>query len=100
MRKPLLLATAFCAAIGAFALKPGIFMTTRVQAAQTANNADSNPFFSVSTLPYQAPPFDRIKDSDYQPALEEGMKQQIAEIQAIANSSEAPTLENTIVAME
>ncbi|HJU27250.1 MAG TPA: hypothetical protein VJ722_11275, partial [Rhodanobacteraceae bacterium] len=39
-----------------------------------------NPFYSASTLPFQAPPFDRIKDSDYQPAIEEGMHQQQAEI--------------------
>jgi peptidyl-dipeptidase Dcp len=60
----------------------------------------SNPFAQPSTLPYQAPPFDRIKDKDYQPALEEGMRQQIAEIQAIANNKAPPTFENTIVAME
>ena len=60
----------------------------------------SNPFAQPSTLPYQAPPFDRIKDTDYQPALEEGMTQQIAEIQAIANNPAPPTFENTIVAME
>jgi peptidyl-dipeptidase Dcp len=60
----------------------------------------SNPFAQPSTLPYQAPPFDRIKDSDYQPAFEEGMRQQIAEIDAIANNPAAPTFENTIVAME
>jgi peptidyl-dipeptidase Dcp len=60
----------------------------------------SNPFAQVSTLPYQAPPFDRIKDSDYQPALDEGMKDQIAEIEAIANNAAPPTFENTIVAME
>jgi peptidyl-dipeptidase Dcp len=60
----------------------------------------SNPFAQQSTLPYQAPPFDRIKDSDYQPALEEGMRQQIAEIQAIANNPAPPGFENTIAAME
>ncbi|HEV2561276.1 MAG TPA: hypothetical protein VGT78_03975 [Rhizomicrobium sp.] len=60
----------------------------------------ANPFAEPSALPLQAPPFDRIKDSDYQPALEEGMKQQIAEINAIANNKAAPTFENTIVAME
>src|SRR5579871_346527 len=60
----------------------------------------SNPFAQPSTLPFQAPPFDRIKDADYQPALEEGMRQQIAEIEAIANNSAPPTFENTIVAME
>ena len=60
----------------------------------------SNPFAQQSTLPFQAPPFDRIKDSDYQPAMEEGMRQQMAEIQTIANNSAPPTFENTIAAME
>ena len=41
-----------------------------------------------------------IKDSDYQPAFEEGMKQQLAEIDAIADNKAAPTFDNTIVAME
>jgi peptidyl-dipeptidase Dcp len=62
--------------------------------------SQSNPFVATSTLPFQAPPFDRIKDSDYQPALEAGMKEQIAEIEAIANQSAQPTFDNTIVAME
>jgi len=60
----------------------------------------SNPFAQPSTLPFQAPVFDKIKDTDYQPALEEGMRQQIAEIQAIANNPARPTFENTVVAME
>jgi peptidyl-dipeptidase Dcp len=60
----------------------------------------SNPFYAASTLQYQAPPFDKIKDSDYEPAMEAGMVQQIAEIDAIANQSAAPTFDNTIVAME
>src|SRR4051795_5842139 len=59
-----------------------------------------NPFFEKSTLPFEAPPFDRIKDSDYQPAIEEGMKRELAEIQAIANNPDAPTFANTIEAME
>jgi peptidyl-dipeptidase Dcp len=59
-----------------------------------------NPFFKKSTLPYQAPPFDKIKDSDYQPAIEAGMKEELAEIEKIANSPDAPTFENTIVPME
>jgi peptidyl-dipeptidase Dcp len=58
------------------------------------------PFAEPSTLPYQAPRFDRIKDSDYQPAFEAGMKQQIAEIKAIADNSAPPTFDNTIAAME
>ncbi len=62
--------------------------------------ADANPFAAPSTLPLHAPPFDKIKDSDYQPAMEEGMKQQLAEIGAIANSKAKPTFKNTIEAME
>jgi peptidyl-dipeptidase Dcp len=59
-----------------------------------------NPFAHPSALQYQAPPFDQIKDSDYEPAIEDGMKAQLAETDAIANQSDAPTFENTIVAME
>lgn len=60
----------------------------------------SNPFYTVSSLPFQAPPFDKIKDADYQPAIEAGMQQQRVEIDAIANNTAAPTFENTLVAME
>ncbi|MDP9204402.1 MAG: M3 family metallopeptidase, partial [Gemmatimonadota bacterium] len=60
----------------------------------------SNPFYTASTLQYQAPPFDRIKDADYQPALEAGMRQQISEMEAIANQTASPTFENTVVPME
>ena len=60
----------------------------------------ANPFFSESTLPFHAPPFDKIKDSDYAPAIEEGMKNQLAEIDAIANNPAAPTFANTLEAME
>jgi peptidyl-dipeptidase Dcp len=67
--------------------------------AHEAFSAD-NPFYRESTLPYHAPPFDRIHDADYKPALEEGMRRQLSEIDSIANQSAAPTFENTIVAME
>jgi len=60
----------------------------------------SNPFYAPSTLPFHAPPFDKIKDEDYQPAIDAGMAQQEAEIQAIANNSDVPTFDNTIVALE
>ncbi|HET7452848.1 MAG TPA: hypothetical protein VFL12_08915, partial [Thermoanaerobaculia bacterium] len=69
-------------------------------AAFAAEPAASNPFFSKSPLQYETPQFDRIHDSDYGPAIEEGMKQQIAEIDAIANDPAPPTFENTLVAME
>jgi len=60
----------------------------------------SNPFFSPSSLPYQAPPFDKIKDDDYIPAMDAGMAEQLREMQAIADNPAPPTFENTTVAME
>jgi peptidyl-dipeptidase Dcp len=60
----------------------------------------SNPFYAPSTLPFEAPPFDKIKDEDFQPAIEAGIAQQQGEIEAIANNPQTPTFDNTIVAME
>ena len=60
----------------------------------------SNPFYAPSTLPYQAPPFDQIKDTDYQPAIEAGMAQQLKEIKAITGNPAAPSFDNTLVALE
>jgi peptidyl-dipeptidase Dcp len=60
----------------------------------------SNPFYAPSTLPFHAPPFDKIKDEDYQPAIEAGMAEELKEIDAMANNPAAPTFENTLVAME
>jgi peptidyl-dipeptidase Dcp len=59
-----------------------------------------NPFLNMSALPYQLPPFDKIKDEDFVPAFEAGMAEQLKEMAAIAKNSEAPTFDNTIVAME
>ncbi|MGH8233655.1 MAG: M3 family metallopeptidase [Rhodanobacteraceae bacterium] len=60
----------------------------------------SNPFYKPSTLPFGTPDFSKIKDADYVPAMEEGMKLQMQEIDKIANNPAPPTFENTIVAME
>ena len=70
------------------------------QASTQAAPMTANPFAKPSTLPFQAPPFDRINDSDYQGAIEEGMRQHLAEIDAIANNSAPATFDNTFVAME
>jgi peptidyl-dipeptidase Dcp len=59
-----------------------------------------NPFYAPSTLPFHAPPFDKIKDGDYQPAIDAGMEEQRREMRAIADNPAAPTFENTFVAME
>jgi peptidyl-dipeptidase Dcp len=63
-------------------------------------SAPENPLMQPSTLPFGALPFDRISDSDYQPAIEAGMAQQLEEIDAIANNPAPPTFDNTLVAME
>jgi len=60
----------------------------------------TNPLLSPSSLPCQAPPFDAITDGDFGPAFDEGMRLEAAEIAAIASSPEAPTFDNTLVALE
>ena len=67
-------------------------------AAQTP--AEQNPLLTKSALPFEAPPFDRIKDSDFQPAMDEGMRQSLADATKIADQAAAPTFDNTIVALE
>ncbi len=73
-------------------------------AAQTQNAGTSlgpgNPFYAPSTLPFQAPPFDKIKDNDYQPAIDAGMAQQRIEVEAIADNPAPPTFDNTLAALE
>jgi peptidyl-dipeptidase Dcp len=59
-----------------------------------------NPLLKPSTLPFQAPDFTKITDSDFAPAFEQGIKNQLAEIDTIANNPEKPTFENTLVALE
>jgi len=59
-----------------------------------------NPFFTEWKTPFQTPPFDKIKDEHFEPALLKGMELQVKEIRAIASNPAAPTFENTIEAME
>ncbi|MDR3483226.1 MAG: M3 family metallopeptidase [Burkholderiaceae bacterium] len=73
---------------------------TTVRKPPMLTNAARNPFFAPSTLPYHMPPFDQIKDEHFTPAFAEAMRQHLAEVQAIADSPEAPTFANTVVAME
>jgi len=89
-------------AVITFFLLGAVAMTNWAAKAQTATAGfgPGNPFYAESALPFHAPPFDKIKDSDYQPAIDAGMAEQIAEVEAIANSPEPPTFENTIVALE
>jgi peptidyl-dipeptidase Dcp len=60
----------------------------------------SGIFAAASTLPFQAPDFTRIRDSDFQSAIEQGIAIQLAEIDVIARNPEPPSFDNTLVAME
>lgn len=64
------------------------------------NKQNMNPFFQPYSTPYEVPPFDKIKNEHFKPAILEGIKRHEAEINAIANNTAAPTFENTILAME
>ncbi len=60
----------------------------------------TNPFFGISALPYQAPPFDHIHQDHYRPAFDKGVAQKRAEVQAIAENVEPATFANTVLALE
>src|SRR5207245_10870315 len=83
------------AAIGALAvalsIKPGL--------TPDAPFGPANPFYAPSTLPFQAPPFDKIKDGDYQPAIEGGMAEQRKATQDIEHHTAEPENDNTMVAL-
>lgn len=60
----------------------------------------NNPFLQKSSLQYQAPEFNKIKDEHFVPAFKYGIKVQLIELDQIANNTAAPTFENTILALE
>lgn len=90
----------------AFALAAALGLSQPLLAAETAAApekvapAAANPFFAPSALPYQLPPFERIRDEHFLPAFERGMQEQLEEIDAIASNPQPPTFENTIVALD
>ena len=96
MKHPLALALAVAIAATA---TPVLAQSTDSEAGTAAVNA-ANPFFVQSTLPLQYPPFDKIKDSDFAPAFDRGMAEQLKEIDAIANDKAKPTFDNTIIPLE
>jgi len=63
-------------------------------------NMSENPFYTESTLPFEAPDFNSIENRHFMPAFERGMEEQLSEIDSIATQDPEPTFENTIVAME
>jgi peptidyl-dipeptidase Dcp len=90
----------FFVVLAAGAVLSGAGGAARGAAGASPQFGPSNPFYAVSSLPFHAPPFDKIKDEDYQPAIEAGMAQQLAEIRAIAENPAAPTFQNTLVPLE
>ncbi|MBR4212363.1 MAG: M3 family metallopeptidase [Bacteroidales bacterium] len=60
----------------------------------------TNPFFTEWNTPYGIPPFEQITDADYVPAIQAGIDEQLAEIEAIVASDAEPTFENVIGALD
>lgn len=105
MYKKTIIAVAISTVLSVAALSAQAANLTQVSvatASEAANNDDfaGNPFAQPSTLQYEAPDFRVIQDEHFMPAFERGMAAHKAEIEAIANNDEAPTFDNTIVAME
>src|SRR5437870_6718306 len=71
-----------------------------VKSAPSSLAAGDNPLLLESTLPYHVPPFDKIKDEHFVPAIEAGMREELKEVDVIAANAEKPTFDNTIVALE
>ncbi len=89
------------ATLAALLVIPSALMTAPAAfAAPVAALSSSNPLANASSLPFGAPRFNAIKDTDFQPAIEAGITRLQAESENIANNSAAPTFANTITAME
>ena len=80
-------------------LIPMIALSVIVMASCGHNNKQEspNPFLSEYQTPFKVVPFDKVKTEHYMPAFEAGMKEQLAEIDAIVNNEETPTFQNTIL---
>ena len=59
-----------------------------------------NPLLTASPLPFQLPPFDRLQDSDFAPAYDQGIAEQLKEVEAVAANPVPATFDNTLVALE
>ena len=75
-------------------------LTMGLVGCQSGDTLAGNPLVEEWNTPYQTPPFSKIELKHYEPAFDYAIEQNRAEIDAIINNPEAPTFENTIVAME
>ena len=71
-----------------------------IEAQENKENTTMNPFFQAYNTPFKVPPFDKIKNEHFKPAILEGISTHQAEINDIANNTQPATFENTILAME
>ena len=78
------------------------FMTAVLSAGSGCEKkqADANPFFTVWDTPFGVPPFDKIKNGHYKPAIEKGIADHAAEIDSIVANPDAPSFENVIAALD
>jgi len=74
--------------------------SSKTMASDDVTSADANPLLTPWDTPYEIPPFERVKDEHFRPAFDESLKALREEVDAIAGNEEAPTFENTIVALE
>lgn len=74
--------------------------TAFIVSCDDTKQATDNPFLNAYDTPFGVPPFDKIKDEHFKPAYEEALRLHSAEVDSIANISETPTFENTILALE
>ncbi len=81
-------------------MKRSIILFAAIILAMTACNKRVNPFLTEWDTPYGIPPFEQILPSDFVPAVQAGIEQQTAEIDAITANPDTPTFENTIVPLE
>ncbi len=91
--------------ISSLAISSGCTIMTKAQNsnAKVSGNDPAlagNPFMQKSSLQYQVPEFDKIKDEHFKPAFDYGLKQQLAEINHIVNVRSVPIFENTVLALE
>jgi peptidyl-dipeptidase Dcp len=93
----LVLVTMILASVSTSARTPG---TRLVSPGGDPQAAPTNPLLAPSALPFGATPFDKIKDTDFAPAFEASMREQIAEVEVIANNPSPPTFDNTLTALE
>ncbi|MDG2523893.1 peptidyl-dipeptidase Dcp [Stenotrophomonas sp. HITSZ_GD] len=100
MTRTVVLAAAISLALAACSGKESTPVSETATPAAAPAPATTNVLLSASPLAFQAPQFDKIQDSDFVPAFDEGMKQHLAEVRKIADNTEAPTFDNTFVPLE